>query len=290
MITLNKIRELVLSQEQELEKLIFEYFLQKDITNYHNSSFNKNDKKNEIKLSIEDMISQGNLEKAKDLLYKYKEISGKDASYYSIAGIISLNENNIEDAFEKFTKGLNIDNTNSDLLYNIAYLNLVVGNTDEALEYYKRCINNTDDKDLIIEVTDIIDKLQDKISHTLITFGLTKEESMNFKGENRVIALIENDNLEHENNYEENGIINYEVNSKKSKDILGSTIQWGKGTGENLQYLCVPVGAVGGVFGGAGYYVGMGVADLFKKGNDVNFAQGKNFAIMLTQPLDIPLH
>ena len=44
MITLNKIRELVLSQEQELEKLIFEYFLQKDITNYHNSSFNKNDK------------------------------------------------------------------------------------------------------------------------------------------------------------------------------------------------------------------------------------------------------
>ena len=50
MITLNKIRELVLSQEQELEKLIFEYFLQKDITNYHNSSFNKNDKKNEIKL------------------------------------------------------------------------------------------------------------------------------------------------------------------------------------------------------------------------------------------------
>ena len=82
MITLNKIRELVLSQEQELEKLIFEYFLQKDITNYHNSSFNKHDKKNEIKLSIEDMISQGNLEKAKELLYKYKEISGKDASYY----------------------------------------------------------------------------------------------------------------------------------------------------------------------------------------------------------------
>jgi len=72
------------------------------------------------------------------------------------------------------------------------------------------------------------DKLQDKISHTLITFGLTKEESMNFKGENRVIALIENDNLEHENNYEENGIINYEVNSKKSKDILGYLVRRNK--------------------------------------------------------------
>ena len=74
----------------------------------------------------------------------------------------------------------------------------------------------------------ILDKLQDKISHTLITLGLTKEESMNFKGENRVIALIENDNLEHENNYEENGIINYEVNSKKSKDILGYLVRRNK--------------------------------------------------------------
>ena len=49
---------------------------------------------------------------------------------------------------------------------------------------------------------------------------------MNFKGENRVIALIENDNLEHENNYEENGIINYEVNSKKSKDRIKNYYNW----------------------------------------------------------------
>ena len=83
MITLNKIRELVLSQEQELEKLIFEYFLQKDITNYHNSSFNKNDKKNEIKLSIEDMISQGNLEKAKELL---KEAGAKRLIPLNVSG------------------------------------------------------------------------------------------------------------------------------------------------------------------------------------------------------------
>ena len=57
-----------------------------------------------------------------------------------------------------------------------------------------------------------------------------------------------------------------------------------------MQYLCVPIGAVGGVFGGGAYYAGMAVADLFKKGNDVNWTQGKEFEIMLTQPLDIPLH
>ena len=79
-------------------------------------------------------------------------------------------------------------------------------------------------------------------------------------------------------------------NWKNTKELFNSTIKWGKGTGDNMQYLCVPLGAVGGVFGGAGYYVGAGVIDLFKKGNDVNFAQGENFDIMLTQPLDIPLH
>ncbi len=79
-------------------------------------------------------------------------------------------------------------------------------------------------------------------------------------------------------------------NWKTSKNILSKTIDWGKGTGDNMQYVCVPIGAVGGVFGGAGYYAGMAVADLFKKGNNVNWAQGKQFEIMLVQPLDIPLH
>lgn len=77
------------------------------------------------------------------------------------------------------------------------------------------------------------------------------------------------------------------VNTKK---IFNNTIEWGKGTGGNLQYLCVPVGAVGGVIGGGVYYVADDIADLFKKGNNVTIPQGKELAIMLTQPLDIPLH
>lgn len=79
-------------------------------------------------------------------------------------------------------------------------------------------------------------------------------------------------------------------NWQTSKNILSKTIDWGKNTGDNLQYVCVPVGAVGGVFGGAAYYAGMAVVDLFKKGNNVNWEQGKQFEVMLVQPLDIPLH
>lgn len=79
-------------------------------------------------------------------------------------------------------------------------------------------------------------------------------------------------------------------NWQQTKNLVGKTIDWGKGTGENMQYVCVPIGAIGGTIGGAFYYVGSDIVDLFKKGNEVNLPQGKNIQILLTQPLDIPLH
>ena len=90
----------------------------------------------------------------------------------------------------------------------------------------------------------------------------------------------------------QNGNYGYAIkqNWQNAKKLFNKTIEWGKGTGENMQYFCVPVGAFGGVIGGAAYYIADDIADLFRKGNDVNFSQGKEFSIMLTQPLDIPLH
>lgn len=75
-----------------------------------------------------------------------------------------------------------------------------------------------------------------------------------------------------------------------TKKIVKTTIDWGKGTGDNMQYVCVPIGAFGGVVGGAFYLVGDSIVDLFKKGNNVNLAQGQILDIMLTQPIDVPVH
>ena len=79
-------------------------------------------------------------------------------------------------------------------------------------------------------------------------------------------------------------------NWQQTKNIVGKAIDWGKGTGENMQYVCVPIGAIGGSIGGIFYYVGADIVDLFKKGNEVTLNQGANINILLTQPLDIPLH
>ena len=226
MVTLTKIRELILNQEQELEKLIFEYFSQGNISNSFNcnnttdTSFNIEDKKNDLKNSIESMISKGDLDNAKKLLNEYEELIGRDISYYSISGVISLNENKIEDAFESFSKGLELDTTDADLLYNMGYLNLAIGNNRESLNYYSECIKYANDNDLICEVNNIIQNLQDKIQYTLITLDLKKEEITNLNDENKVICLIENNNIKYENKYDENGITVCELNENKYTDMI----------------------------------------------------------------------
>lgn len=79
-------------------------------------------------------------------------------------------------------------------------------------------------------------------------------------------------------------------NWAKTKDITSKAINWGKGTGENMQYVCTPLGALGGAIGGGAYFVGDSVIDLFRNGNAVNIPQGKQIDVMTTQPIDLPLH
>ena len=90
----------------------------------------------------------------------------------------------------------------------------------------------------------------------------------------------------------QNGNYGYALqqNWKKTKEIASKSIEWGKGTGENMQYVCTPLGAVGGLIGGGAYLVGNSVVDLFRKGNDVALPQGTNINVLLLQPIDLPLH
>ena len=77
-------------------------------------------------------------------------------------------------------------------------------------------------------------------------------------------------------------------NWKKTKEITSNAIEWGKNTGDNLQYVFTPVGAVGGAIGGGAYFVGDSVIDLFRLGNEVNIPQDSVINVMLLQPLDLP--
>ena len=82
-------------------------------------------------------------------------------------------------------------------------------------------------------------------------------------------------------------------NYNKAVEITKKATNYGKKAGESapgIQYLTVPVCAIGGFFGGAGYFIGDGVMDMFRKGQDVYINAGDELAVQLLNPIDIPVY
>lgn len=80
----------------------------------------------------------------------------------------------------------------------------------------------------------------------------------------------------------------------KSADITLNAVEWGKDTFENtgkgyVKYVAVPLCAVGGAIGTAGYFVYDTVADLIRKGADVNLKTGDVLHVILVDPIDVPV-
>ena len=77
---------------------------------------------------------------------------------------------------------------------------------------------------------------------------------------------------------------------KKSGQITKDTIQWGKDvTDSGWQYVVVPFAAAGGVFGTAGYFVYDSIADMIRKGKDVQIGRDEILNVILVEPIDVPV-
>lgn len=76
-------------------------------------------------------------------------------------------------------------------------------------------------------------------------------------------------------------------------EIVKKSTNWGVERGEKLfnggKYILTPFAAAGGVVGGAVYYIGDDIVDLFRKGSDIVINQGTIFNILLLDNLDIPI-
>ena len=81
---------------------------------------------------------------------------------------------------------------------------------------------------------------------------------------------------------------------QKSGNITKKSVEWGLDVGEDywnggLKYLTVPVGAIGGAFGTAGYFVYDSIADMIRKGKDVYLNKGEELNVILIDPIDVPV-
>ena len=83
------------------------------------------------------------------------------------------------------------------------------------------------------------------------------------------------------------------ANYERASEITRNAITYGQKAGESaqgIQYLTTPLCAIGGFIGGAGYFIGDSVADMFRKGQDVYINTGDVMQVRLVNPIDIPVY
>ncbi len=82
-------------------------------------------------------------------------------------------------------------------------------------------------------------------------------------------------------------------NWSKAGSIVKNSTQWGIKSGDDWfkggKYIVTPFSATGGAIAGAGYFAGVSIIDLFRKGNNVDIEKGTVFELMLLEPLDVPV-
>lgn len=80
-------------------------------------------------------------------------------------------------------------------------------------------------------------------------------------------------------------------NWEKTKEITSNAVEWGNDVANDgpVKYITVPVGAVGGAIGGGCYYIYDAIADLIRKGADVNLRTGEVLEVILSEPVDVPV-
>ena len=82
-------------------------------------------------------------------------------------------------------------------------------------------------------------------------------------------------------------------NYERAVEITKNSTNYGLKAGESapgIQYLTAPLCAVGGFLGGVGYWVGDGIADMFRKGKDVYINKGDMLTVKLLNPIDVPVY
>lgn len=108
---------------------------------------------------IEAHIHQGDLAAAEVILSQYQWLEG-ESDYYSLYAVVKMLNQEYADAEELLKKALEIDEKNSDILYNLGYLYYETGKIELAKACYNKSYANTDDDVLKADIKAQIGSLE----------------------------------------------------------------------------------------------------------------------------------
>lgn len=80
-------------------------------------------------------------------------------------------------------------------------------------------------------------------------------------------------------------------NWDKTVEITKNATEWGNDIVNDgvAKYVTVPLSAIGGAIGGGAYFVVDSIADLIRKGADVNIFANEVLNVILVEPVDVPV-
>lgn len=77
----------------------------------------------------------------------------------------------------------------------------------------------------------------------------------------------------------------------KTVDITKNSVEWGNDIVNDgpAKYVTMPLAAIGGGIGGGAFFVYDAIADMIRKGKDVNISTGEVLNVILVDPIDVPV-
>ena len=111
-----------------------------------------------LKEKINNQINNGELNEAKILINQYEEVINNDVDMYSVKAIIAVMEGNLNEAEKILRDGLKINDLNSELLFNLSYVQSQKNNFVSAVENYSKAKLFTPNNN--VRVSDIITNLK----------------------------------------------------------------------------------------------------------------------------------
>lgn len=114
------------------------------------------------KRKIKLLIEQYKFDEAKSLLKLLYDIKPDDIELFSIEAVIALKENNLDFAQQILETGLDLNFRDTDLLFNYAYLMEKKNEREEAIFYYQKASEYSDNAQIKNEIYQIISYLKNK--------------------------------------------------------------------------------------------------------------------------------
>ncbi|MCH4259678.1 MAG: glycosyltransferase [Clostridium tyrobutyricum] len=118
--------------------------------------------KKQLKDNIQQLIDNGSLKEAKSLIEQYKGIAQDDVEAYSMDAVVLIMEEKFDQAEQVLKEGLNIDEDNFDLNYNLGYVYEKAEKFNMALECYEKARKSCNDENLKRNIRNTINAIRDK--------------------------------------------------------------------------------------------------------------------------------